>query len=453
MWFIVLLIFDLIFAKAIHYETILGYECKTNEHCSDFVPNSICFNHICVCQLGYQSNGDFRCVYKARARRQANFGIQIQMLGEPCESNDECRRTPVDGTKVCTQKRCECSSGHVPIDSYRCIRDFAPVSENAQITQSSPIEELPGYGSMCLKNQDCQHTTVLLECFHHTCVCLEGYVPLGKYLCYNIHGQDAPFIESSSSTSTLSTTTLSLHSPDDEMAKFLGKIGNTCTNDYYCRRSVTRSHCYNGICSCMDGYMSLDAYTCTESTNIDSKTSVASYKSLLGGKCTTNRHCQTSNAICLNNICHCPRGSFPIDSWNCLEDPDASNEETSRTITTIETTIKTTKTTTTTTTTTKTTTTTTTTAAAAATTATTAISATSFLWWPWSPSTTTRQSLINWKNMFSYRCLLNRQCNIMDRNSHCTSFGRCTCNVGYTLKKTNKGQQCIRKIFEDNDCD
>ncbi len=52
----------------------------------------------------------------------------------------------------------------------------------------SEIVEPPGYGSLCSKNTDCQHSTVQLECLHGTCVCLEGYVPLGKYLCYNIHG-------------------------------------------------------------------------------------------------------------------------------------------------------------------------------------------------------------------------------------------------------------------------
>lgn len=46
------------------------------------------------------------------------------MLGEECESNDECRRTPVDGAKICLQSQCQCSPGHVPIDAYRCIRDF-----------------------------------------------------------------------------------------------------------------------------------------------------------------------------------------------------------------------------------------------------------------------------------------------------------------------------------------
>jgi len=46
------------------------------------------------------------------------------MLGEECEINDECRRTPVDGTKICLSNQCQCSSGHVPIDAYRCIRDF-----------------------------------------------------------------------------------------------------------------------------------------------------------------------------------------------------------------------------------------------------------------------------------------------------------------------------------------
>lgn len=41
---------------------------------------------------------------------------------------------------------------------------------------------------MCTTHKNCQQATLLLECFRGTCVCLEGYVPLGKYLCYNIQG-------------------------------------------------------------------------------------------------------------------------------------------------------------------------------------------------------------------------------------------------------------------------
>lgn len=62
----------------------------------------------------------FYCLYSF----EFNENVGIQMLGEQCESNDECRRTPVDGTKVCSENQCKCSPGHIPIDAYRCIRDF-----------------------------------------------------------------------------------------------------------------------------------------------------------------------------------------------------------------------------------------------------------------------------------------------------------------------------------------
>jgi len=55
-------------------------------------------------------------------------------------------------------------------------------------------------------------------------------------------------------------------------------------------------------------------------TNQDLTTISAHYKSLLGGKCLTNQNCQTANAICLDDICTCPNGFFPIDDWNCLID-------------------------------------------------------------------------------------------------------------------------------------
>ena len=58
---------------------------------------------------------------------------------------------------------------------------------------STELEEPPGYGSLCTNNEDCQYLTGQLECFRGTCVCLEGYVPLGKYLCYDIRGQGIDF--------------------------------------------------------------------------------------------------------------------------------------------------------------------------------------------------------------------------------------------------------------------
>ncbi len=52
------------------------------------------------------------------------------------------------------------------------------------------------------------------------------------------------------------------------MIESFSKIGSTCRNDYYCRRSISQSHCYNGKCSCIDGYKSLDFVTCVKSNSI-----------------------------------------------------------------------------------------------------------------------------------------------------------------------------------------
>jgi hypothetical protein len=53
---------------------------------------------------------------------------------------------------------------------------------------------------------------------------------------------------------------------------------------------------------------------------------------------------------------------------------------------------------------------------------------------------------------FRVRCLLNRQCASMDKNSHCTLFGRCICNRGYKLETSNRGQHCIQQIIHEDDC-
>src|SRR5689334_4818108 len=67
------------------------------------------------------------------------------------------------------------------------------LSANARVPKATEVEP-PGYGSVCSANSDCQHNTAQLECIHGTCVCLEGYVPLGKYLCYNVGGHGKSFV-------------------------------------------------------------------------------------------------------------------------------------------------------------------------------------------------------------------------------------------------------------------
>ena len=50
--------------------------------------------------------------------------VGMRMLGEECIWTNQCRQTPVDGTKVCLAHQCRCSHGYIPIDTYRCVRDF-----------------------------------------------------------------------------------------------------------------------------------------------------------------------------------------------------------------------------------------------------------------------------------------------------------------------------------------
>lgn len=139
-------------------------------------------------------------------------------------------------------------------------------------------------------------------------------------------------------TSTWTESTTADH-PVSQVEKDLGRLGNTCTTDYYCRRLVTQSHCYNGKCTCLDGFIASDSFTCIpgkcrwtlcvrcslfslfQGSREDTATMPAHYKSLLGGQCSSMEHCQTMDARCLDNICTCRNGYFAIDDWNCLQDP------------------------------------------------------------------------------------------------------------------------------------
>ena len=67
------------------------------------------------------------------------------------------------------------------------------------------------------------------------------------------------------SSSTISIVSTTLPPINNEVIKSLGKLGNSCTDDYFCRRAVPQSHCYNGECACIDGFIPLDLYTCIRS--------------------------------------------------------------------------------------------------------------------------------------------------------------------------------------------
>ena len=46
------------------------------------------------------------------------------MLGDECSWTNQCRQTPIDRTKLCLDNKCQCAHGYIPIDVYRCIKDF-----------------------------------------------------------------------------------------------------------------------------------------------------------------------------------------------------------------------------------------------------------------------------------------------------------------------------------------
>ena len=64
---------------------------------------------------------------------------------------------------------------------------------NIRLIQSYANNEPSSYGSLCLTHRDCQYFTMSLECFHGMCICRDGYLPLGKYLCHNIREQGKRF--------------------------------------------------------------------------------------------------------------------------------------------------------------------------------------------------------------------------------------------------------------------
>ena len=136
----------------------------------------------------------------------------MRVLGEECDWSIQCQRTSMDSTKACLTRKCQCSSGYIPIDAYRCIHDFGifnfysvmcslyqllylamplPNKRVGNLLESEPL----GFGSACSIDRDCQRMTTYLECIHGKCICKAGHVPLGKYLCFNLNGHGKGSVE------------------------------------------------------------------------------------------------------------------------------------------------------------------------------------------------------------------------------------------------------------------
>ena len=58
---------------------------------------------------------------------------------------------------------------------------------------------------------------------------------------------------------------LSLTSPENRNVKTFAQLGQTCTNDYFCQQSIAKSYCNSERCTCLDGYVISDSFTCIES--------------------------------------------------------------------------------------------------------------------------------------------------------------------------------------------
>lgn len=203
-----------VFAIVIHcLRASTARECATDAQCSDLVPRSVCVDRHCLVEDSAQLRSRRALAYGKTGTTDRSLTYQLctgtRMLGEQCEWTNQCRRTPIDGTKVCMAGQCQCVLGFVPIDAYRCVLDLGswvfvvllslmfvclffldlePKPTNTRVAKSSDSEP-PGYGSTCSVSSDCRQATDYLECIRGTCLCIEGHVPLGKYLCFNTRGQ------------------------------------------------------------------------------------------------------------------------------------------------------------------------------------------------------------------------------------------------------------------------
>lgn len=197
-------------------------------------------------------------------------------------------------------------SVRMPVPSFSCLVDFYHFSfvrcsnlekhteTKTRLARQFEDEEMPGYGSLCTTTRDCRNPTVDLQCIRGSCACLEGSVPLGKYLCYSFEGNskcvmnrylirnntpwsklcflddddDDDDDDNGADKTTTEIPTVSTSNPKgSKIIKDLGHLGHHCTTDYYCRQAVAQSHCHNGKCACIDGFFSSDSVTCVESNS------------------------------------------------------------------------------------------------------------------------------------------------------------------------------------------
>ncbi|CAF0767304.1 unnamed protein product [Didymodactylos carnosus] len=293
-------------STTIIYDSVLGYRCDSNQNCNGLVTSAICVNRICVCKPGYEADGIMNC--------RPITGIRL--LGDHCSTHSQCKSIATDRSKVCMSNRCSCTEGYLPIDSYRCIKDFEPLR-----TTHSPSTEAVGYGSYCQQDLDCQRSSLLMICRQSSCLCIEGYVPLGKYICYNMGSYFTDFQ--------------------------ISLLGGSCVNTVNCQG--VNAICENGECSCRKGYFPVDKWTCLmiddnsddeiipqtvpsttkiswwpwsptthrTQTTLDSTVKNLSWRT----KCVINKTCVTvdKNSHCARRRCVCNIGYDLINGEKCVK--------------------------------------------------------------------------------------------------------------------------------------
>ena len=288
--------------EIIHYDSLLGGSCESNDNCGGLVANAICSNGVCVCRDGYMAIGQDQCVPDESTSIPSTTSTTIYSdpgIGSPCQSNDECGLV---ADAVCSDGVCTCRDGYEATEMAQCIPDESTMIPS---TTTTTIYYDSLLGGSCESNDNCGGLVANAICSNGVCVCRDGYMAIGQDQCVP-----------DESTSIPSTTTTTIY--------YDSLLGGSCESNDNCGGLVADAICSNGVCVCRDGYMAIGQDQCVpdESTMIPSTTSTTIYSDPgIGSPCQSNDECGlVADAVCSDGVCACRDGYVATGILQCTPD-------------------------------------------------------------------------------------------------------------------------------------
>ena len=270
-------------------------ECMESKECTDVIPNSMCSNGSCVCQLGYgdfsadvveQNSSDYQLNDNRTVNSERNCNA-LKIKEGKCRNDNDCK--VFNNYSICLEHHCICDKRYYEVD-------------NGISNQTVCMLRMLNMG-VCENDEECHISVENSMCNEEkVCVCKYGYLKVVKT--NNISKtvtKDENFIETFCKGRTL----------EDNL---------TCSFAEECSSTIINSDCINKTCQCRPNYVIYNSTFCRSPIMTDTckKNETCS---LFGPNsyCSSQQQCQCdSGYVADENLSYCMKRK--IGSFNCNDD-------------------------------------------------------------------------------------------------------------------------------------